>query len=261
MQKLRASIILAAFAAATIPLMPFQAAFLRLHRGLARTLPCWYHRLICRLLGVRVCVTGAVVRNKPVLIVANHVSWLDIPVLSSVAPLSFVAKSEVASWPFISWLAKLQRTVFVDRTRRVQAGRAASQIAHRLAMGDAIVLFAEGTSGDGHGVLPFKSSLFAAAEPRDGQGESHYVQTLTIVYTRMHGLPMNRSQRHRVAWYGDMDMLSHIWRLLKGGPLDVHIRIGEPLLLASFGGRKKLAQHSEAEIRRHFAEILTARSR
>lgn len=261
MQKFRASAVLAVFAAVTVPLMPLQALFLRSSPALARELPRWYHRFVCRLLGVRVHVTGAVARDKPVLIVANHVSWLDIPVLSSVAPLSFVAKSEVSTWPFVSWLAKLQRTVFVDRTRRVQAGAVANQIAQRLSTGDNIVLFAEGTSGDGNGVLPFKSSLFSAAEPREGEGDSCYVQTLAIVYTRVHGLPMNRSQRHKVAWYGDMDMLSHIWRLLKGGPLDVHVRIGEPLLLASFGGRKKLAQHSEAQIRRHFAEILTARPR
>jgi 1-acyl-sn-glycerol-3-phosphate acyltransferase len=261
MQKIRASLILAAFAIATVPLMPVQALFLRLSSPLARALPHRYHQFVCRLLGVRVHVMGRVSSDKPVLLVSNHVSWLDIPVLSSVAPLCFVAKSEVAGWPFISWLAKLQCTVFVDRTRRAQAGKVANQIADRLGQGDNIVLFAEGTSGDGHSVLPFKSSLFSAAEPRDGHGGKSYVQTLTIVYTRMHGLPMNRSQRYTVAWYGDMDMLSHIWRLLKGGPLDVHVRIGEPVLLESFGDRKKLAHHSEMQIRRHFAEILTARPR
>lgn len=253
--------ILVAFAVVTLPLMPCQALFLRTSRRLARRLPYWYHGVVCRILGVRVHVTGSVARDKPALLVANHISWLDIPVLSSVAPLSFVAKSEVAGWPFISWLAKLQRTVFVDRSRRTHAGRVVNQISDRLGTGDNIVLFAEGTSGDGHGVLPFKSSLFSAAEPRSGGGEACYVQTLTIVYTRLNGLPMNRSQRHKVAWYGDMDMATHIWRLLQGGPLDVHIRIGDPAPLAHFGDRKKLARHSEAQIRRHFAEILTARPR
>jgi lyso-ornithine lipid O-acyltransferase len=260
MQKLRASLILAAFGAVTAPLMPCQALFIRTNTGLARALPHWYHRFVCWLLGVRVHVTGEIARDRPVLLVSNHISWLDIPVLSSVAPLSFVAKSEVESWPFVNWLAKLQRTVFVDRARRTQAGMVANQIAHRLSMGDNIVLFAEGTSGDGNSVLPFKSSLFSAAEPK-GAGAGCYIQTLTIVYTRVHGLPMNRGQRHKVAWYGDMDMLSHIWRLLKGGPLDVHVRVGEPVLLSSFGDRKKLAQHSETQVRRHFAEILTARPR
>lgn len=261
MRNFKASMILAAFLVVTLPLMPCQALFLRTSRRLARRLPYWYHRLVCRILGVQVSVAGAVARDKPVLLVANHVSWLDIPVLSSVAPLSFVAKKEVAGWPFIGWLAKLQRTVFVDRTRRSQAGQVVSQISDRLKSGDNVVLFAEGTSGDGHGVLPFKSSLFSAAEPRGAAGAACYVQTLTIVYTRMDGLPMNRSQRHRVAWYGDMDMATHVWRLLQSGPLDVHVRLGDPVLLAHFGDRKKLARHSEAQIRRHFAEILTARPR
>ena len=99
------------------------------------------------------------------LLVANHTSWLDIPVLSAVAPVSFVAKKEVGGWPFVSSLARLQRSVFVDRARRTAVGETAGEILARLAQGDTIVLFAEGTSSDGNRVLPFMTSLFAAAKP------------------------------------------------------------------------------------------------
>ena len=102
-------------------------------------------------------------------LISNHVSWIDISVLSAVAPVSFVAKQEVASWPFVSWLAKLQRSVFIDRNRRSEVGDKANEILNRLAAGDHIVLFAEGTSSDGNSVIPFKTSLFAAAKPPGGR--------------------------------------------------------------------------------------------
>ena len=156
------------------------------------------------------------------LLISNHVSWLDITVLSAVAPVSFVAKQEVASWPFVSWLAKLQRSVFVDRNRRNEVGDKANEILERLAGGDHIVLFAEGTSSDGNSVVPFKTPLFAAAKPTGGapMGAKVWAQTLALTYTKLYGLPLCRRGRHVVAWYGDMDLASHAWRLLGLGPLD-----------------------------------------
>jgi 1-acyl-sn-glycerol-3-phosphate acyltransferase len=140
-------------------------------------------------------------------------------------------------------------------------GQAAGEIIARLAQGDTIVLFAEGTSSDGNRVLPFMTSLFAAAKP---SGETMVapdavVQTLSAVYTRLHGIPLGRSGRPGVAWYGDMEMRGHAWSLLKAGPLDVEIRVGPPVPLASFADRKELARHSEAQVRDHVVRILRAR--
>ena len=264
MGRLRAAAILGGFFTLTVPLMPVQAALLRVSPRGARRFPNWYHRQVCRLLGVRLHIEGAIAPDRPVLIVANHTSWLDIPVLSAVAPLSFVAKKDVARWPFVSTLAKLQRTVFVDRERRSAVGETANEMTARLAAGDAVVLFAEGTSSDGNRVLPFKTSLFAAAKPptRGGErvaapvGSEVVVQTLSLVYTRLHGVPINRSARPVVGWYGDMEMQSHAWALLKAGPLDVTIRIGEPIPLETFTDRKDLARRTEDEIRRNVVQIL-----
>ncbi|MBX9925082.1 MAG: 1-acyl-sn-glycerol-3-phosphate acyltransferase [Hyphomicrobiaceae bacterium] len=154
-----------AFVALTLPLMPVQWMLLRTSRKLSRKLPNWYHRRVCQIAGVRLKIIGEVVRDRPVLIASNHVTWLDIMVLSAVAPVSFVAKKEVAGWPFAGTLARLQRTVFVDRERRTSVGGTAGEIADRLRQGDAIVLFAEGTTSDGNRVLPFRSSLFAVTKP------------------------------------------------------------------------------------------------
>jgi lyso-ornithine lipid O-acyltransferase len=262
MSSFRGAAVLAGFFALTVPLMPVQALLLRMGSRGARTFPHWYHRQVCRLLGIRIHLDGAVVRDRPVLLVANHTTWLDIPVLSAVAPVSFVAKKEVGTWPFVSSLARLQRSVFVDRTRRTAVGQAAGEILTRLAQGDTIVLFAEGTSSDGNRVLPFMTSLFAAAKP---SGESTaapdaVVQTLSAVYTRLHGIPLGRADRPGVAWYGDMEMRSHAWSLLRAGPLDVQIRVGPPVPLASFTDRKELARHSEAQVRENVVRILRARS-
>lgn len=255
MGAIRAAAILSGFLVLTVPLMPVQAVLVRVAPKSARRFPHWYHRQVCRLLGIKLTIEGAVVADSPVLLVANHTSWLDIPVLSAVAPLSFVAKKEVGGWPFVSSLARLQRTVFVDRARRQAAGAAADEISERLASGDTIVLFAEGTSSDANRVLPFKSSLFGAVKSDLPTEDRAVVQTCAIVYTHLHGVPLHRADRPRVAWYGDMEMQAHAWGVLSQGPVAVTIKIGDPVPLDAFGGRKELAMTSERAVRRAVLSI------
>jgi 1-acyl-sn-glycerol-3-phosphate acyltransferase len=264
MSRLRAAGVLAGFMVLTLPLMPVQALLLRVSTSAARRFPHWYHRKVCTILGVRLEIEGAVTPGTPTLLVSNHTSWLDIPVLSAVAPVSFIAKSEVGRWPFVSALARLQRTVFVDRTKRVSIGDTATEMTRRLAEGDALVLFAEGTSTDGNRVLPFKSSLFAAAKPTvptsSGKHSPVVVQTVSIVYSRLHGIPLGRADRTLVGWYGDMDMQSHAWELLQAGPLDVIVRIGPAMSLDDFANRKELADRTELAVRESVVRTLRARS-
>lgn len=260
MSTLRAGGILVVFLIVTLPLMAVQWLLLATGPRGAIWLPHYYHRFICRLLGLRLQVVGSIDATRPALIVANHVSWLDIPVISSIAPVSFVAKSEVARWPLIGWLARLQRSVFIDRSARNGAHQQARSIAERLAAGDRIVLFAEGTTGDGNRVLPFKSALLAAVGL--GNGETPRpdvaVQTLAISYTHVHGIPLGRMLRPFVAWYGDMDVPGHAWRVLKNGPIDASIQIGEPLPISEFASRKALAAHTERVIRGAMTAMLRA---
>lgn len=259
MSVLRAGTILFFFMLLTVSLIPVQAAAVATRMPLRRHLPRWYHRRVCRLLGLRVHVSGELPATAPVLLVSNHISWLDIPVLSSIAPISFVAKREVSTWPFISLLARLQRTIFVDRTRRSAVAQTTDQILGRLDGKERVVLFAEGTSSDGNQVLGFKSSLFAAVAPRGQNANGHALQTVAIVYTHIHGLPMNRQQRPTIAWYGDMDLFAHAWGVLKGGPLDVHVRLGKASQLAEAGDRKTMAVEAHKRVRADFAHLLTAR--
>lgn len=252
MRHVRAFIVLSAFFLFTLPLMPLQLLLIRSGSRRARSFPHWYHRWVCRILGIRITVQGQLRTGQGVLLVSNHVSWLDIPVISAVAPVSFIAKREVSHWPFVSWLAKLQRTVFVDREKRNEVTSKTNEILRRLKAGDTVVLFAEGTSSHGSSVLPFKTSLFAAVKPSKADAEECdvSVQTLAIAYRKIYGLPVGRRGRHLIGWYGDMDMGSHGWRLLGLGPLDVAIRLGPPVPLQDFADRKALARHTEAAVRR-----------
>lgn len=121
--------------------------------------------------------------DRAVLYVSNHVSWADIVVIGSVAPVAFVAKREVASWPLVGVTAKIQRTVFVDRTRRHQAAVAVADIVKRLKDGLSVVLFAEGTSSDGNRVLPFRSALLGAVEEASAHAGNILIQPMSISYT------------------------------------------------------------------------------
>lgn len=257
---LRASAVLAAFFGFTLPLMPVQAVLLRVSERSARRFPHWYHRQVCRILGITLDVEGEVARGVPVLLVSNHTSWLDIPVLSALAPVSFVAKQEVGGWPFVSALARLQRSVFVDRTRRLATGEATSEIMVRLGRGDTIVLFAEGTSSDGNRVLPFRSSLFGAVAGDSAEPSPRaVVQTVAVVYTHIHGIPITRAERPRLGWYGNMEMTSHAWGVLKSGPITATIKIGPPVPLNDYADRKDLALQSERLVRRAVHGILRGR--
>ena len=211
----------------------------------------YYHRLVCRILGIRLKIIGKPPESGPLLIASNHVSWLDIMVLSAVAPLSFVAKREVNTWPFFGSLARLQRTVFVDRDRRHATGNSRDEMQERLKQGDILVLFPEGTSNNGVEVLPFKSSFFGAAA-----FEGVLVQPVSLAYAGHRNLPMNRRLMPFYAWYGDMDLAPHLWEALGTGPIEVTVVCHPPLSLSGEMNRKALARHAEEQVRRGVALAL-----
>jgi lyso-ornithine lipid O-acyltransferase len=236
MVRLTPFAILLGFLALTLPLMPVQYVLTKLNRRAARWLPWVYHRLLCRLLGMTVIIKGALPKT-PSLIVANHVSWLDIPLLSSLAPLSFISKREVGTWPLFGAMAKLQRTIFIDRERRHKTGASSTAIGERLLTGDMLVLFPEGTSSDGTQVLPFKSSYFGVVESINVP-----VVPITISYL---GTPKF------YAWHGDMDLLPHLWTVIKSGPIKVQVTIHPELVKAD---RKTMTRDAERVIRSALGE-------
>jgi 1-acyl-sn-glycerol-3-phosphate acyltransferase len=207
---------------------------------------------VCWLFGVRVNVIGTPAAGG-VLMTANHSGWLDITVLSAVTPVSFVAKAEVGQWAFFGTLARLQRTVFTRRAR-AKAAEDRDNIRRRLLEGDTLVMFPEGTSSDGNRVLPFRSALLSAAElPLGEDAQQHIrhaqVQPVSIAYVALYGIPMGRETRPFFAWYGDMELVPHLWEALQTGPIDVTVEFHPPLTIDEAGGRKALALRCQTAVR------------
>jgi 1-acyl-sn-glycerol-3-phosphate acyltransferase len=239
----------------TVVLMPVQVVGLLLRQPWVAAFPVFYHRWCCRILGLQVRRIGRPVAARPVLFASNHVSYLDIAVLGSLIPGSFIAKNEVAGWPLFGWLARLQRSVFVDRQVRTTAAQR-DAIAERLEAREALILFPEGTSGDGNRVLPFKSALFSVAE----RGAAPVpVQPVSIAYTRLDGMPIGRRYRALFAWYGGMAMAPHLWTVIGLGRIEVVVEFHPVTSVAECGSRKALAQYCHERVARGVATALAGR--
>ena len=245
---------LTAYLAWTILLIPVQAVAVGLRLPLGRRLPRFYHTTCCRLLGIRLQVIGKRCRTRPTLYVSNHSSYLDITVFGALLGASFVAKAEVTRWPLFGLLAKLQRSVFVDRRLKSTRGQIA-QIRARLARRDRLIMFAEGTSSDGVGVLPFKSALFSVADVVIKERPLP-VQPVTVAYTRLDGIPIGRHLRPFFAWYGDMALAPHLWQLLCLGQTTATVVFHDPVTIRDFSSRKALADHCQAAVAQGYAQAI-----
>lgn len=256
---IRTIFVIFALVVVALLLLPFQLAGILLNNRLQRIVPNLFHRAACAVIGVRITQVGERTREHPVLILSNHASWLDIIVLGAVAPVVFVAKSEVANWPLFGWLAKLQRTIFVQRERRHKTGDAARNMADRLLGGDAVVLFPEGTSSDGIRILPFRSALIGSVHHAIGDSTHHdrvTVQPVSIAYVRYGGVPVGRALRDKVAWYGEAELVPHLLGVLSSGAVDVTVSWGDAVGYGMTADRKQIARDAEAAVRRMTARAL-----
>ena len=239
-----------------IALAPFQILGLLLERigrpWLVGVIPLAFHRILLKIWNVRLTLQGQLSSERPLLLVSNHVSWLDIVVLGAVAPVCFVAKSEIRNWPVFGTLAKLQRTVFVSRSNRRESGEQVSDIAKRMASRSVIVLFPEGTTTDGNQLAPFKTTLFEAAKIAltNASVETAIVQPAAINYTHFHGLPFGRADRIHIAWPGELGLAESFIPIIKHGALDVTFHLGAPIKLDRTSNRKVVANDAAEEIRR-----------
>ena len=222
----------------TLLCIPVQALFLSLPGRPKVAFARFYWSSVARVLGLEIRLIGSPASGpRPVVFVSNHSSWLDVPVLGGRIEACFVSKDDVARWPLVSTVARLGRTVFVSRQRGA-TGRERDTMRSRLAAGDSLLLFPEGTTSDGARVLPFRSSFFAIAEGSDPP----LIQPVSIVYDRLGGLPTGRAARPIFAWYGDMDLAPHFWQLAQRKGLRVSVLLHPPLDPARYASRKALAR-------------------
>lgn len=255
--RMMAALRLAALFALMVALVPVQVVYRFVRPSDPFRIPQIFHRGIMRILGFRLRVHGAIASPSPVLFVANHASYLDIPILSALVPAAFAAKAEVNGWPLIGFLARLQNTVFLER-RAVRARQQRGFLREQLAKRQNLVIFPEGTSTDGLKVLPFKSSLFSVVE--EGLADIGLtVQPVSIVCTGLDGMPITRSWRPFYAWYGDMTLAPHLWNVLKLGHFTVDIIFHPPVKPQSFSDRKALAQYCHQQVARGIEQCLKGR--
>ncbi|MFP4327031.1 MAG: lysophospholipid acyltransferase family protein [Paracoccaceae bacterium] len=214
--------------------------------GLRRPVTPWITQGVCRaalaILGLGYRVEGRPMRAVGGL-VANHVSWLDIFVLNAAKRIYFVAKSEVAGWPGIGWLARATGTVFIARDRR-QARAQKEVFEDRLLAGHKLMFFPEGTSTDGRRVLPFKTTLFEAFFSQRLEHEMH-MQAISLAYHAPGG-----SDPRFYGWWGEMGFGPSLLRIMATAPQGrVEVVYHPPVRVDAFADRKALARHLEGQVR------------
>ncbi|TCL72211.1 lysophospholipid acyltransferase family protein [Rhizobium sp. BK251] len=258
---LRIGFIAVAIVAVSIVLLPLQCICLYFDWKPRRYLPRLWHRTICFLFGIRIRIAGRLESRRPLMLASNHASWLDIMVLSAVADVAFIAKSEVRTWPIFGTLARLQKSVFIAREQKRKTGSQVNEIAERLAGGEIMVLFPEGTTSDGNRLLEVKSSLFGAATaavPHSPTG-TVYVQPVAIAYSGIHGIAMGRYHRPIAAWPGDIELLPHLKGILQCGAIDVDVCFGEAVEYDAETNRKEASAAIARRIRNLLASKLRGR--
>ncbi|MBD9374048.1 1-acyl-sn-glycerol-3-phosphate acyltransferase [Rhizobium sp. ARZ01] len=258
---LRIALSLSCLLAATLVLLPVQLVSLHFDWTLRRRIPRLWHRMACRMIGLHVRVHGTLEKRRPLMLAANHASWKDILVLGAIADVVYIAKSEVRDWPVFGLLARLQASIFVVREEKRKTGEQVNEIGRRLADGEIVVLFPEGTTSDGNRLLEIKTSLFGAAATAASAAPDStvFIQPVSIAYTGVHGMAMGRYHRPIAAWPGDIEMMPHLMGILKEGALDVDVDFGEMIAYGPSSNRKVVSRAVEARIRKMLGDRLRGR--
>ncbi len=205
-------LLLAILKCAIFPLLPTKVR--------KKMVQSWCIRLL-RILKVKVIIHGdpsILFGTKPYLLVANHISWLDIHIINSIRPVIFVAKADVSKWPIFGYLASMLGTIFLKREKLSDIKRVIQLMKEKLINQEIVAIFPEGTSTDGKSVLPFKSNLFESAHQAQVD-----VLPITIQYKE------NNEYSNRAAFIGDMELIDSIKNILKSNHLVVHVHLSDGL--------------------------------
>ena len=217
-----------------------------------------FHRTCLGIFGIKLVVKGEMAQHRPTYFVCNHLSYIDIVVLGGQIPASFISKHEIAAWPIIGSLAKIQRSVFLERSRAATPAHK-PELQKRLRDGDNLIVFAEGTTGDGNWLLPFRSTLFAVVE-EEVPGQEVWVQPVTLAYTKLDGTALGRDIRPFIAWYGAMTFLPHIWFFMGMGKLTAQIEFHPPEPAHKFSTRKEWADYCFQIVQAGYEHALAPRA-
>ena len=240
------------FTVAAALLIALSVLFGKIISPIEKWLPVLFHKMLLWLLSLEVETIGEIDQsNKSNLFISNHLSYLDIPLLGSKYPFRFVAKSEVKSWPLFGFLAKKGRSIFIRRNK-TDSFNQKNKILDVLSSGEKVFIFPEGTTSDGNRVLEFKSSSFSSVE-----NQNFTIQPIVIVYSDLNGIPINRWLRPMIAWYGDMELKPHLFKLVGLMSIKAKLIYLEPVNTQNFENRKDLSNHLEDRIRKVYSSALS----
>lgn len=226
----------------TLACIPVQAFYVLFNLPQRYTFPVFFDQVLCRIImGIKIVKQGEISAHKPLLFVGNHLSYMDIIAISSIMPCSFVSKAEVANWPLIGYMAKLQNTIFVNRNAPRLVKQQGQEIADALNVHTNLVIFPEGTSSIGETVLPFKSSLLEVAVNKTVPDLR--IQPIAIKIEHKGG------QARRYPWYEEEEsFVSHLIVLMGMIGLTITITFLPPVDPSTFTDRKELANYLREQI-------------
>lgn len=257
MKTAKAIIKLIGFALLCVIFVPAQYVFLLFgSKKASLCLARLWHKCICNIFGIRMRISGKIYNNSQTLYVCNHLSYLDILALGAILKGAFVGRKDIAEWPVLSTLAKLQHTIFVSRDPS-KAQSDGNNMQNALNNGFNIILFPESTSTIGREVLPFKSSPFSIVEGKENATIRIQPITLHLRETDKKNADTNE-QRDLYAWHRDMDtrLAVHLWTFLKGRGAKLEIHIHPELIAGKYENRKTLAKECHKIVSKHLQEMI-----
>ena len=202
----------------------------------------WWSVTMLRRLGLTLQVQGQF-RPGAKLLIANHIGWLDILALHALTPARFVSKAEVKHWPVLGALVSAGGTLYIERARARDAMRVVHQMAEALQAGDTVAVFPEGTTSDGHGLLPFHANLFQAAIATNTP-----VQPVALRYSDAH-----RAVSPNAAYIGDTTLLQSFWAVVRARGLTAHVNV-LTAHATHHADRRALAQHMQDQVNQALAD-------
>jgi 1-acyl-sn-glycerol-3-phosphate acyltransferase len=189
-----------------------------------------FGKIITLLLGVKVEISGRkeLLKKKGMLLVCNHLSYLDGVVATHLLPLAFIGRVDMKKWPLFGLFTFLSNTIFINRNNASDIPQELKQVVSFLKAGINVILFPEGTSSNGTKLLPFKSSFFAA--PLEAKAP---IIPLAIKYRKINGQDINENNKDLVYWYGDMVLFTHLLKVCTLSSIELSVHIGEPIYTAT----------------------------
>ncbi len=227
--------------------IPIQFFFNLIGFRFKKLYPLLFYRMIKISTGININFDSAKLdkKNSGVLYIANHVSWFDIICLGTLLDARFIAKKEVSKMGIFGFLAKLSNTFFIDNENKNKIIEYNNSIQKKLQEGENFIIFPEGTTSDGNGIISFKSSMLECAFDDNNKIN---IQPISICYSKLNNIPMGIYLRRNIAWVGDTSMVAAMVNFLRSGRITVDIVFHDTMSINNFDNRKDLAVYCERKI-------------